>query len=131
VYNQFRIKDIPKDEIHRDEIEEMVGEVFRFLGRDHEVMHIKTRIHSLGPTVEWDLRIEERGEVIDIVLENTKSDFGPYRNMFFDARTLMKQLHGKIDKAIHERKRAINVERQALEAKRKAREERKGEGARG
>lgn len=129
VYNQFRVKGIPKDEIFKEEIVEIIGDVFKVIEQREDVIKVKTRRHTLNPPSNWDLVIEEKERSFEIYIENTREFTGPYYNHFYDARVFMKQLDRGIDEVIHERRLAFNVERQAKEAKRKVKEGSTGDGA--
>lgn len=120
IYNQFRIKGIPKDEIFKEEIVEIIGDVFKVIEQREDVIKVMTKRHTLNPPSNWDLVIEEKEETFEISIENTTDFSGIHLNPFLDAWGYLKQLDRGIDKVIHERRLAFNVERQAREAERKA-----------
>lgn len=126
IYNQFRIKDIPRDEIHRDELMEIIGNVFTVLEIRKDVIRIRTKWHSPNPRTEWDLIIHKIGDSYEISIENDDDWDNSYFRRSDDARFFMKHLLRVIDKRILDRRRAFNSEQQARKRKMEAIVEKEG-----
>jgi len=126
LYNQFRIKHIPMDEIHRDELMELIGNIFTIIHQRDGVMRIRTKRRSLGPRTEWNMMIHEVGDSYEISIEND-DDWDPYEtilNRSEDARFFIAHFMKAIEKRILDRKIALNSEQRARVAREKARMDR-------
>lgn len=114
VYNQFRIKEIEKNEIHTEEIIEIAKKYFKVIDQQGERLTVKIG-GGLQPSSHWEFFIEERGETFDICLELTREVHSRDIGLLLKPRVLMNYVRKEIDKRTLERRRAFNLERQIQE----------------
>ena len=77
IYNQYRIKAIPKEEISKVDVLRIVRECCKVVEDSDELITVKYR-YGANIAYQWDISVDDKGETNDLVIENLEDPFSRF-----------------------------------------------------